>query len=97
MKKMIFCATVICALLGVSSSSFACNSKETLRALNLEGVPNTSVTLGQEGYDGAEAGVAAQITNYFAQEGCRVDQGYLLTHIGSNTPIGQIQLYVRFQ
>jgi len=96
MKRMIFSAIFLSAVCGTSSSAFACNPSEALRALHLED-ENPNSTLDRLGYDfGAVAGAAAQISDHFAQEGCRLDKRYFLVNVWPGTQLGQIQRFVRF-
>jgi hypothetical protein len=102
--KTIFYTITAFVLMG-SSASIACNSSSALQAdpsLEADVAHNPSavcsLSLSQEGYDmGGVAGLAAAITSYYAQRGCRVDQGYLLQNLTPGTPICAVARYVRFQ
>jgi hypothetical protein len=64
----------------------------------LRNAPYPNVTLSQEGFQGAILlAMTDKLANYFAQEGCQVDRGYLLNHINDNTPVLQVQRFVRFR
>jgi hypothetical protein len=88
--------SILIGIFGVSASSYACNRNETLQAVGLQDEPG-DVTLGRLSYDfGACAGLAAQITQHFAQEGCHVNQN-LIMRLNPQTRIDNVESYVQFQ
>lgn len=96
MKNVIVYMTVLAGILGFSVSSVACNRGETLQVVGLQNEPG-NITLGRLGYDfGAIAGLAAQITQHFAQEGCRVNQN-LIMRINPGTRVDNLESYVQFR